>query len=104
MITRDQLHAMVLIRKREGNFLSALPKDWFNYMINMDDGPKSEINIALRHAASGLKEDMAKLLEMLKANPRLLLQAGNVVVVGKQVAFWNTFRTKTSGTRFRNTS
>src|SRR3990167_4118865 len=79
MITRDQLHAMVLLRKREGNFLSALPNPWFDYITKADEHPESEINIALRLAASSLKEDMAKLVEMIKTNPRLLLQAGNVV-------------------------
>src|SRR3990167_5934671 len=79
MITRDQLHAMVLIRKREGNFLSALPNPWFDYITKTDEHPNSEINIALRFAASALTEDMAKLVEMIKTNPRLLLEAGNVV-------------------------
>ena len=81
MITRDQLHAMVLIRQREGNFLSALPKPWFDYLTltKTDEHPKSDINKALRLAASGLTKDIAELVGMIETDPRLLLQAGNVV-------------------------
>jgi len=79
MITREQIYTMLLLRKRAGNFFSTLPKDCFNYIINTDSTPESEINVALRLAASGLKKDMANLVGMVKANPRLLLQAGKVV-------------------------
>jgi hypothetical protein len=82
MLTRDQIYTMLMLRNREGNVFSVLPNELICHISNMNDGSDSDINVALRLAASGIEEDMLKLVEMVATNPRLLLQAGNVVTRG----------------------
>jgi hypothetical protein len=82
MLTRDQVYTMLLIRNRENTIFSVLPNEVFGLILNMNNPPESDINIALRHAALATKEDIDTVIEMIKANPRLLLQASNVVTPG----------------------
>jgi hypothetical protein len=79
MPTREQVYTMFILRNREDNLFSVLPDELIYNISDFGQDPNSEINIALRLAASGLEKDIATLVEMVKANPRLLLQAGNVV-------------------------
>lgn len=81
MLTRDQLYEMILIRNRENSLLSALPNEVLQY-IAATNNPLDKINEALRLAASSIEEDMVTLVAMINANPRLLLQAGNVMTRG----------------------
>lgn len=82
MLTREQLYTMLLLRNREDNIFSVLPDELINHIGNINNHPDSEINVALRLAASAMEEDMVELVKMVTANPRLLLQAGNVVTRG----------------------
>ena len=82
MLTREQLYTMLILRNREDNIFSVLPTELIDHIGNINNHPDSEINVALRLAASGIEEDMVELVKMVTANPRLLLQAGNVVTRG----------------------
>ena len=76
MISKDQIHTMLLLRTRENNFLSNLPMELIVEL------PNSNIAKALHHAAYARREDVATLIDMLETNPRLLLLAGNVQTPG----------------------
>lgn len=82
MLTREQVYTLLMLRNREGNILSGLPDELICHISDFGQGPNSKIARALRLAASGVEEDMVKLVAMVKANPRLLLQAGNVMTRG----------------------
>ena len=59
-------------------YLFSVPLDVIRYISDFGQDPNNEIHVALRLAASGLQADIDLLVEMVRANPRLLLQAGNV--------------------------
>lgn len=82
MLTREQLYTMLMLRHREDNIFSVLPDELINHIGNINNHPDSEINVALRFAASGVEEDMIELVKMVTANPRILLQAGTVMTRG----------------------
>ncbi|HDV5785708.1 TPA: hypothetical protein RJD83_002686 [Legionella pneumophila] len=82
MITRDQIYTMLMMRKRNGSFFSALPIELIQEISDYGQDPNSAIATALHHAAYARKEDVDALLALLDINPRLLLQAGNVQTPG----------------------
>lgn len=82
MLTREQVYIMFMLRNRANNIFSVLPDELIYYISDMNDNPDSDINVALRLAASAVEEDIVKLIEMVKKNPRLLLQTGNVMTRG----------------------
>lgn len=82
MLTREQVYTMLMLRNREGNILSGMPDELTCYISDFGQDPNSEFAHALRLAASGVEKDMVKLVAMIKANPSLLLQAGNVMTRG----------------------
>lgn len=83
MLTRDQVYTMLLLRKR-GDIFAGRIYDVNIIRIISDCGqdPNNDIHVALRLAASGLQEDIDRLVEMVRANPSLLLKAGNVITRG----------------------
>ena len=90
MISRDQVYALLALHKRQEGIFQANPNNGttpLNRLLienisDMYEGPEAEINIALRHAASGTTNDINTLVKMVEANPSLLLQAGYVVTRG----------------------
>lgn len=82
-LTREQVYAMLLLRKRD-NIFSVLPDELICYISDCDQDPNSEIAKALRLAVDGEEKALIELVAMLDKNPRLLLQAGNVVTRGGQ--------------------
>ncbi len=83
MLTRPQANKFFELRNDRTSFFSLQPFDVVNSICcDYNPDPDSEISIALRHAASSETLDMNKLVEMVKANPRLLLQAGDVKTRG----------------------
>jgi hypothetical protein len=83
MLSHSQTDQLFALNKDRTSFFSLLPLDVANLIsCDYDPDPHSEIAIALRHAASGTKADIDVLVEMVKTNPRLLLQAGDVVTRG----------------------
>lgn len=78
MLTREQVYTMLMLRKHNTIF-SMLPGDVIRNISDCGQEPNSEIAIALRFAADGTEKALNDLTAMLKKNPRLLLQAGNVV-------------------------
>ncbi len=84
MLSHSQVDKLFELRKDRTSFFSLLPRDVANSVscVDYDTDPNSEITIALRHAASGTKADIDALVELVKTNPRLLLQAGDVVTRG----------------------
>jgi hypothetical protein len=81
MLTREQVYTLLKIRNRENNAVSDTPTEIIR-LISMNDDPNSEIHIALGLAASGTQKDMDTLVAMVKANPRLLLEASSVTTPG----------------------
>lgn len=87
MLNREQVYTLVIARELEGkigaqrNLFFQLPIDVIREIstFGRDD---TEFNKAIRHAASAQKEDIAIVVEMVKENPSLLLQAGNVLTRG----------------------
>jgi hypothetical protein len=76
MLNRSQLYALLLARKHSGNLFSAVPRDLIALIGSYCENPRSDISTLLYHIAN------AHLLcaeAMLELNPRLVLQAGNVV-------------------------
>lgn len=91
MLTRDQIFSMLMIRSREGSVFSGLPNELIRYISNfarcnpceeITNIPSSDIDIALALAADGTQDALDKLVKMIEANPRLLVQAGNVTTRG----------------------
>jgi hypothetical protein len=80
MLTREQIHNMLLLRKYESNIFSTIPNDLIKVICGF--GPNSDIAKALHHAAYARKEDVEALLALLDENPSLLLQSGNVKTPG----------------------
>jgi len=89
----QQLRFVLLAHKHENNFFGNLPDDMIgviaDHMIanandywRSEEDPGSEIAQALHYAAYARQEDVEALLAMLEKNPRLLLQAGNVITPG----------------------
>lgn len=86
---------LILFRGRHNSdcFFNKLPKDIFLEIIRFCNHPDNDINTALKLTADGSVDEITLpdgrkthaielLLEMLKKNPRLLLQAGNVQTAG----------------------
>ncbi len=82
MLTREQRYALLMLKKRGDTFFSKLPMELIEEISTYDQDPNSAIGKALHHAAYAQKEDVTKLLTMLEANPRLLLEAGTVMTPG----------------------
>lgn len=85
MITRDQMHTLAKARYPQSgiNFFSKLPLDLVLAICdNYEKEIESDIAKALHYAAYARKEDVEALLAMLDADPKLLLQAGNVKTPG----------------------
>lgn len=78
MLNREQRLMLFKARRTPNCLFSTLPVELIREIstFGRDD---TEFNKALRHAASAQKEDIAKVVEMVKANPGLLLQTGKVV-------------------------
>jgi hypothetical protein len=77
MLTREQLHAFLCMRKRKNTLFSAMPRDLINYMSQTsmaNFSENSEIAKLLHHIAYG---DLQSAKAMLEVNPRLVLQAGH---------------------------
>lgn len=70
-----------MLRNREGNLFHTLPMELIYHICEMDN-TYSEIHTALKLAASGKNEDILAIVNMIKVDPRLLLQAGNVITRG----------------------
>lgn len=82
MLTREQTLAFFLRRRNRTSALSSQPKDILHYMHNVSAAnfdPNSDIARLLHHIAYGAKEDLVEIRKMLAANPRLVLEAGNVM-------------------------
>jgi len=78
MLTREQLHTFLCMRKLKATLFSAVPRDLFPYMgqASMANFSKdSEIAKLLHHIAYG---DLQSAKIMLEVNPGLVLQAGHV--------------------------
>ena len=75
---------MLILNQRKDTFFSKLPPELIPYIYDQDQyqDPNSDIAKALHHAAYARQEDVTTLLAMLEANPKLLLQAGNVITPG----------------------
>ena len=84
MLTREQVYTMLMLRNRENNILSVLPDELICQISDFGQDPDSEIAKALRLAADGMEKALNELAAMLDKNPRLLLQAGNVMTRGGQ--------------------
>ena len=83
MLTRDQVRTLIKLRNRgDGPFATPLHDLAIKFISDYDEGPNSQINIALRHAVLGEQKDIDILVKMVEENPRLLLQAGNVMTRG----------------------
>ena len=84
MLSHAQVDKLFALRNDRTSFFSLLPPDVADVIscVDYDTNPNSEIGIALRHAATCEKADRDVLVEMVKANPRLLLQAGDVKTRG----------------------
>lgn len=95
VVSREHMYIMLMLRKREGNIFSGLPRDVFFCLMNVEQYPNSDIAIALRLAADGEEQAINELTAMLDCNPRLLLQAGNVMTRGglyvKRVTLYEFF-------------
>lgn len=82
MLTKRQVYTMLVLRRRENNIFSVLPEEIIDYIGQVSQDPNSDIAKALHHAAYASQEDVNALIAMLEKNPRLLLEAGNVVTPG----------------------
>ncbi len=82
MLSSEHIHTLIQLRHREGNFFSDLPCDLVKEIKNVKPESNSDIAKALQHAAYARQEDVDALLEMLEDNPRLLLEAGDVITPG----------------------
>ena len=76
MLNRSQLYTLLLARKHNGNLFSSMPRDLISLIGNVSENPQSDISTLLHYIAYG---DLASANIMLNMNPRLVLQAGNVV-------------------------
>jgi hypothetical protein len=77
MLTREQLHAFLCMRKRKDTLFSAMPRDVIHYISQTSMASfseNSEIAKLLHHIAYG---DLQSAKAMLEVNPRLVLQAGH---------------------------
>jgi hypothetical protein len=82
MLTREQVYNMLAWRKHANTLFFQLPEDVIKHISDFGQNPDSDIAIALHHAAFATQKDVDELLSMIKANPSLLLQAGNVITPG----------------------
>ncbi len=78
MQTREQVYSLMMLRKRGDNIFACMPADVIRSISDTDQNPDNEIHVALRLAASGLQHDIDRLVAIVRENPRLLLQAGNI--------------------------
>ena len=81
MLNREQRLMLFKARRTTNCLFSNLPVELIREigLFGCDD---TAFNKALRHAALGTDGDLAIVVEMVKANPRLLLQTGHVVTRG----------------------
>jgi hypothetical protein len=82
MLSREEVYTMLMLRNRNNTLFSTLPIELIQEISNQDQDPNSTIAKALHHAAYARQEDVDALLVLLEANPKLLLQAGNVKTPG----------------------
>lgn len=82
MLSREHIYTLIMLRHREGNFFSELPMELMEQIIGVEPESHGDIAKALHYAAYARQEDVDALLKMLEANPRLLLEAGNVITPG----------------------
>ena len=75
MLNRRQIHTLLMIRNREGNSLSQVPKEIIRHISTFGQGLSDAARL-LHHVAYG-EEDEAEAI--LKVNPELLLQVSHVV-------------------------
>ncbi|MBN9231419.1 MAG: hypothetical protein J0I93_11280 [Legionella sp.] len=71
-----------MLKKRGDTLFSVLPIELIKEISEYGQSPNSDIATALKYAAYARKEDVDALKKMLDANPRLLLEAGNVQTPG----------------------
>lgn len=84
MLTREQVYNLLIWRNRnrEDHPFSGWPTHVIQNISDCGQDSNNDISKALAHAAYARQEDVDALLGMLKDNPRLLLQAGNVKTPG----------------------
>ncbi|STX27954.1 Uncharacterised protein [Legionella beliardensis] len=87
MLDKKQSITVLMIKNRRfehNNPLGWLPQEICAHIINMgyDRDSNSDIGKALQHAAFARTEDVKALLTLLKENPSLLLQSGDVKTPG----------------------
>lgn len=81
MLTRDQMKILFMMRNRNDTIFTQLPSEIFQKIL-FDVDPNSDVAKVLHHAAYARQEDVITLLNMIGQNPRLLLQAGDVITPG----------------------
>lgn len=79
MLTREQIHTMLMLRYREGTVFNQLPIELIFEIRNFSQDSNSDFAKVLHHVAYG---ELNEAKTMLKANPRLVLLAGNIVTPG----------------------
>ncbi len=87
MLDREQSDALLMAYNRVRDIdhpLGSLPREVVMYKMNItyNSDPDSEIAIALRLAADSQEKAIKTLVKMIKKNPSLLLQAGDVISRG----------------------
>ncbi len=84
MLRQPEINLLFALCNDRTSFFSLLPTgiDRLVSSVDYDTDPDSEISIALCHAARGTQADIEALVEMVKTNPRILFQAGDVTTRG----------------------
>lgn len=76
MLGRTEFYALEMLRKRKGTIFSLLPRDVSHYLSSVCYSPNSDIATLLKFIAYG---DLPNVKLMLDANPKLVLDAGDVM-------------------------
>lgn len=82
MLTAHQMHTFFMLQRVPECMVSVLPKELIFEIGNCVQDSDGLVAKALHHAAYAQKEDVQALIAMLEENPRLLLQAGDVITPG----------------------
>lgn len=76
MLGRTEFYTLEVLRKHGGNIFSSLPRDLSHYLSNVCYSPNSDIATLLHFIAYGT---LPNVKAMLDANPKLVLDAGDVM-------------------------
>ncbi|VEG89798.1 hypothetical protein [Legionella spiritensis] len=87
MLIRSQIATLVILRSREGNLFSQLPLEMVHHIYKMSGEPTSDIGKLLHAVISGHSDSVKT---MLDANPRLLLQASDVITPSEDTVAYVT--------------